>query len=116
MNNHCRHFTGLQNETCGAGISYASVVTKAPHTGLASWPCLGGGDCAQFDPYTDEELAEQNSEIEKFLERFVKFRQHETDICPHCGKQVAMLYMVGRCSYGDCGCRLWQGKIPEAWR
>lgn len=113
--NHCRHFTGLQNETCQAGIVYETVRPAAGPL-LAGWPCLGNGGCDQFEPYTDEELAEQDRELEQFLARLVLFQSHEIDACPHCDKHVAVLHKVGRCTYGDCGCRLWQGNIPVAWR
>lgn len=114
--NNCRHFTGLQNETCMAGIAYSTVITTIQDTGLPGWPCLGGGDCVQFDPYTDEELAEQNRELEEYLAKLIRFQERESDTCPNCGKHVAALHKVGRCTYGDCGCRLWQGNIPVAWR
>lgn len=56
-------------------------------------------------------------EIIEFLEKLAAFNTRKTDLCIHCGKQVIALEQIGRCTYArPCGCRLWQGKIPEAWR
>jgi len=41
----------------------------------------------------------------------------ESDTCPRCGQTLTGMEQIGRCVYGKpCGCRLWQGEVPEAWR
>lgn len=58
-----------------------------------------------------------DTEIEAFLLNLEKFSKHEIDACPYCGKQVKQMHKIGRCVYSSpCGCRLWQGQIPDAWK
>lgn len=55
--------------------------------------------------------------VAEFLEKLTKFSSRKSDACPHCGQQVKALEQIGRCVYSrPCGCRIWQGRIPEAWR
>jgi hypothetical protein len=58
-----------------------------------------------------------NKEVAEYLTKLAAFNKRETDICIYCGKQVKSLRKVGRCVYASpCGCRVWQGNVPEAWR
>ena len=36
------------------------------------------------------------------------------DICPHGGVKIEELKQVGRSVYGSCGCRLYQGFLPQS--
>jgi len=55
--------------------------------------------------------------IEEFLENLAIFSARETENCIICQLPVKVLKQIGRCVYAyPCGCRLWQGKIPEAWK
>lgn len=74
MKNWCRHFTGIQNETCKEGIRYDSVRVK-PETGMYQWPCLfSGGSCEKQSAYTAEEIAEREEEIVLRTEGMLKAR------------------------------------------
>ncbi len=51
------------------------------------------------------------------LTRMANLMSRESDVCMHCGQPVTKLVQVGRCVHAEpCGCRLWQGTVPEAWR
>jgi hypothetical protein len=55
--------------------------------------------------------------VADFLTRLTDFNDGKTDLCIHCGKQVKSLEKIGRCVYArPCGCRLWQGGVPKAWK
>jgi hypothetical protein len=55
--------------------------------------------------------------VAAFLDRLSAFAERKTDDCPDCGKKVTQLRKIGRCVYCyPCGCRFWQGDIPDAWR
>lgn len=59
---------------------------------------------------------DQIQAIATFLKALNAFTRRETDICPHCGEQATALEQVERCVYVlPCGCRLYQGEVPEAW-
>lgn len=63
-----------------------------------------------LDPETEKALSE-------FMVKLVAFNKRETDLCIHCGKKVTALQKIGRCVYArPCGCRLWQGTVPDAWK
>lgn len=115
----CRHYDGLDHATCKAGVQYATVQAENV-TFYDRWPCFGSTDCPvqceQYAPHTAEELAERDRKINEFMNRLTQFEKREIEDCPHCGKHVISMRKVGRCVYGSCGCRLWQGNIPDAWK
>lgn len=114
----CRHFTGIQNDTCEAGIKYVDV-RIVPPKGMYQWPCINSEHravCPHFAPYTQEEIDQREREVTEAVERLNAFGRRETENCPHCGQHVARLQQIGRCVYAQpCGCRIWQGQVPEAW-
>ena len=55
-------------------------------------------------------------EILIVLRAMMKLARGELDICPRCGKKLEHMEQIGRCVYGSCGCRLYQGRVPEKWR
>lgn len=59
---------------------------------------------------------EENELISQFLKRTFELAKRTSDICPHCGQQVTSMEQVGRSVYLSCGCRLYQGSVPEAWK
>lgn len=60
---------------------------------------------------------DEEKRLADFLQRMTDFTFRKTEDCIHCGKHVSRLQKVGRCVYASpCGCRLWQGNIPAAWR
>ena len=51
------------------------------------------------------------------MEKMANLMQRKTDQCVHCGQPVQRLKKVGRSVYAyPCGCRLWQGTVPDAWK
>lgn len=53
----------------------------------------------------------------KFISYLARFETGEAVGCPTCDRPVAGMRQVGRCVYlKPCGHRLWQGRIPKAWR
>jgi hypothetical protein len=115
----CRHFTGIQNEKCEAGVEYVSVRDSKPGR-MHQWPCTNPAIrhmCPLFEAYTTEEIAEHNRKVAESINSLIAFESREIEECPHCGTWVTRLKQVGRCVYSEpCGCRLWQGRVPEAWK
>ena len=117
----CRHYNGMNNAACEAGVNYDKTFGKIKFDGQ-DWivPCLNPAavrKCALRASYTPEEVAQQERQVAEFLTNLAKFDKRETEDCPHCGTRVEHLQQVGRCVYSrPCNCRLWQGTIPAAWR
>lgn len=115
----CRHYSGVGNgPVCKAGILYETVEDNSGKN-RRRHPCYDREAvtvCEKYKPYTADELAAQEKELENFLVKMADFSARKTDICFRCGKKVTSLRQVGRCVYTSCGCRLWQGKVPEAWK
>ncbi len=66
----------------------------------------------------DPELTKREQEM---TDRYVKwsfdFNDRKVTTCYFCGREVQSLRQVGRSVYANpCGCRLWAGGIPEAWK
>ncbi len=111
----CRHFNGVQNDICEAGINFRALVGEPFYGWVKRLPCLkeygSGINCgvSSFPSRTDAEAA-----LKKRDEATVAFlkKVFEDRICPGCdqpyeGKQV------GRCVYCErCGYRLYQGTAP----
>ena len=121
MANHewCRWYRALAfYETCEKDIAYDSVVdqTARPYR----WPCINPearGQCVAFEGYTQAEIDQEEKTIAAFVNHMTDFAARRSETCIHCGKTVVQLRQVGRSVYASpCGCRLWQGTIPEAWR
>ncbi len=52
-----------------------------------------------------------------FLVWLGEFLERRTEQCWTCKGPIAHLDQVGRCVYArPCGCRLWRGEVPKAWR
>jgi hypothetical protein len=103
----CVHFTGVMNKTCKAGMIYRDMWDANRQL-----PCiLGDGSttvCQHLQRPTPEQVALHEQEIEDMLKKF--FGAMNSGNCPHCGKVLESERQIGRCVYGSCGCRLWQGK------
>lgn len=70
----CRHFNGLQNKTCKAGVDYGEVRIAG-----CALPCLHRGsdarpmaECARYEEVTDDDFAALRAEIDVALERHRK--------------------------------------------
>ena len=83
----CRHFTGMKDDVCKAGVRYADVQKdhdpiryvhrkseRVPYTHTRSFPCLGkynlgGAVCDKLSLPTPEEVAAEEAEWERLFER-----------------------------------------------
>lgn len=113
--NWCRHYrAAAHHDTCKLGIAYASLACPPLQR-----PCYTPGNaalCAGYEPQTAEEIAEREQWISQAVAAFARLVARESDTCPHCGRQITSMRQVGRCTYGSCGCRLFQGAVPDAWK
>lgn len=104
----CKHFNGIQNDTCKAGINYHELLGTGVGC-FAHMPCFSQGEveCGKRDLYTAEESEEYEKELEQHIEEFLgRMKRHECD----CGAKVQSYKQVGHCVYREpCGHRLGQG-------
>ncbi len=105
----CKHFTGIQNDACEAGVRYDSFKTGE----LPYQPLMDGqyhGHCQLLELRTIEEIDEQERAGIAAAQKFIKALAD--NLCPECGEKVTSKRQVGRCVYGDpCGHRQYQGKL-----
>lgn len=110
----CRHFTGLNKLHCREGIKYQNTDWE-----FANPPCIyfdQHDKCEKWESLTPEEVAETQRRVRESIEAMASLRNRETDKCIVCGQPITAMEQVRRCVYAvPCGCRLWQGSIPEAW-
>lgn len=110
----CKHYTGLMNDTCKAGVRYKDVQgdEKIP----LNYPCFKDKGCthlcSKVDFRTPEEVKEEYEKARESLARYLE--NIANDICPHCKKPIEEKKQVGRCVYGlPCYHRLYQGTLPK---
>lgn len=118
MKTHCRHFNGLINDQCKAGITYHDVRDDTPPGRRFSchpnFMDRGPASiiCPAMDYFTDAELEEQEKAIAAAVSKFIQ--DLKADICPHCGQAILQKVQVGRCVYArPCGDRLYQGGLDS---
>jgi hypothetical protein len=103
----CVHFTGVGDKTCKAGVAY-----KDMWDANRNLPCiLASGAkkvCRHLLAPTQEQIDLYEKQISEMLAQF--FGDMKSGTCPHCRKKLEWEKQIGRCVYGSCGCRLWQGK------
>jgi hypothetical protein len=120
MERKCKYFTGIMNDTCEVGISYRSVRQDDRTYSEGRLPCTApviAHICDQYTPYTDEEIEKRESEVKAMIQGVAAFQLRDTEDCPQCGGHVTRIEQVSRCVYATpCGCRLWQGTVPDAWK
>jgi len=97
----CRHFNGIQNEKCEAGLEYPDP---------RELPCLKEGNavCEKYSSFTAEELAEQEKEFKRQMDLLMqglsscceapidttqviqsgRYKGHGPRICSKCRKLV----------------------------
>jgi hypothetical protein len=114
--NKCRHFNGIQNGTCEAGIVYNEVRDATTR----HLPCFKDDgcshDCQSVSFLSEQEVAEEAARekaiVANFLEEMVA-----GVTCPHCHVAIEEKMQVGRCVYAKpCGHRLYQGTLPKKER
>lgn len=117
--NTCVHFNGIQNRRCEADVDYSE---KAGGKGaLLKLPCLlhwrdpeGAVDCEHARHLTREEAIARIEEIDRDLQEWIQ--TVAAGICPNC-RVNGRWSQVGRCVYcGECGHRIYQGRLPESKR
>ena len=107
--NWCKHFNGIQHEACKVLIPYS---TFRKSTGALSLPCLKDDNshhvCQSAEWYTIEEAEVIEAQHEKAVADYLV--SIGTGKCPIC-KVCVTHEQVGRCVYGSCGHRLYQGTV-----
>ncbi len=66
----CRHFNGITNRECGAGIKYNSFPGSTKY-GPKNRPCFaedGSPPCETYAPWTAEELVEQDRKMQRKMD------------------------------------------------
>lgn len=108
----CRHFTGIQHPTCGAGVDYKAV-RDASQPGPYRWPCLtligrepATTTCGLRSLLTREEHAAREKEIEAICAKAAA--DVAAGRCHVCGGGIEPSRVVGRCRYAACGHRVGQ--------
>ena len=127
----CKHYNGLSNKVCSAGVDYHILVGKSRQI-LRCLPCFAENTsevipCQKREWPTDEELVEQQKEISRRLNDMVSVRQaivkqltDEDNLhhnvgggqidCPACGKGIVNYTYAGaynghihaRCTTNGC--------------
>lgn len=105
--NWCKHFNGVLNDSCQAGIAYKDVRAGG------KLPCLkdeGISDtCPQAVFPTEQEVDEQAAHAMQLAAEFLDRLQN--GFCPHCGVKIEAERQIGCCVYAlPCWHRLGQGK------
>lgn len=110
----CKHFTGIQNDQCAAGIAYKQFL----YHNYDKFPCRVRDDgtftgaCTAFEFHTVEEIEQEEKDIAQAIAQWAS--NLEQGICPHCGTRIEHKRQIGRCVYADpCGCRLYQGRVDD---
>lgn len=107
----CRYFNGIQHEECEAGIAYKQFL----YQNYDKFPChtkpdgTFTGACEHFAFSTPEEIDAEDQRTADAVSHWVKSVSAHT--CPECGQSTLPERQVGRCVYGACGHRLFQGKL-----
>lgn len=112
--NKCRHFNGIQNDTCKAGIPYATV----RDTTTRHLPCFKDDGCSQNCPsisfLSEQEVAEEAAREKAIVADFLEEMMAGVT-CPHCHTAIEEKEQVDRCVYAKpCGHRLYQGTLPKS--
>lgn len=116
----CRHFNGIQNDCCKAGVRYRSV--EVPDARPIRLPCFKADafrrvgepeiplpDCAARSFLTADEVEAEAAEHEASIRAFLE--KTAAGICAVCNGSLEPRRQVSRCIYGACGHRIGQGTL-----
>lgn len=117
----CRHFTGIMKKTCKIGIEYESIKDNSvrPYRLIC---CEAGSyvPCARYEPYTAEEIAEQErlhaEQLEHLVAALSRIREINGSLrgvsgsidCPKCGERLHYSissyngHVHGKCETDGC--------------
>jgi len=115
----CKHFTGIQNDVCKAGVCYDDV---RPIPCLTKYRRENSPTCERYEEPTDEEVADDEAYIQARMEMHRKAgaaivevkRQHKGKnwvgviTCPVCEGNLHVSHAAynghvhGRCETEDC--------------
>jgi hypothetical protein len=106
----CRHFTGIQHETCAAGVRYVDV-RDASQPGPYRWPCIdvrgpASTECPKRSLLTAEEHEAREREVDAIVDQALA--AIAAGKCHECGAAIEPSRKIGRCLYGACGHRIGQ--------
>ena len=108
----CKHFTGIQNDCCKAGIEYSSV-RDISGPGMARWPCLHMVNrdpattvCPKRQDKSSEDWDREEAALSEALSRFDE--SIAAGKCAACGADAEPSRVIGRCRYAACGHRMGQ--------
>lgn len=111
----CVNYNGRINASCLAGVAYAGVEAPNAGQGLAArLPCFETLaslqiHCNERRFLTPAERRRREDEVARELNRWSD--DLKAGRCPNCGTGDITQRQVGRCVYGSCGCRLYQGTL-----
>lgn len=117
----CVFFTGIQNETCCAGIVYSQLsprgfgsALRLPCVASNHWENLDGVvECASLRWPTQEELVEHEQVMEEAVELFAE--RLTQGLCVECGQKPTRMRQVHQSYYAEpCGHRQGVGSA-KAW-
>ena len=109
----CRHLIHAMHKRCKKGVDCKRFNWR-------DMPCFYSNTiqvCESREPFTPEEKKQVEAETIAINDMFTSLQARRSDICPHCKGKIKSMSQVGRCVYASpCQCRLWQGKLPDAWK
>lgn len=109
----CIHFNGVMNDECETGVNYHGLMGVGFGC-FKHMPCLSDPEAVNCSKASFPSETEARAEVEAREVKIQEFvRQLNEGVCPTCKVKVRQ-QQIGRCVYGDCGHRLYQGKVnPE---
>lgn len=121
LRGQCKHFTGISNTSCKAGVRYIDVRRRGDEGNGISLPCLKkynelGATCAHSDFPTQEEAEQRKREHDEAFAHAMEARKrcvatgalHGTVECPRCNgplhfsKASSNGHIHARCETADC--------------
>ncbi len=121
----CKHFTGVQNKTCAAGVEYHALRDSAGQKlSYRTFPCfkdeMGRAPCDKREFPTDAEVDAEIKGHDDSFARVIAARKaivaskltHGEITCPCCGKEKALRFSVASLNghiHAACtsGCVAW---------